>query len=225
MVCVRLRYTPRERSTERAFIPSLLFFFSFLSAHLVALSYSSRPVHARARVVVVVVVVVGGGVLCGVREVLFSDCCVVHSLGCFRGRGRSKKGLSFPGEKKKKKRRESESETFVDFVCLFFLASRPLRKIQIVWPIFILFVRMDQHPPPQRDRRIQRSFPRHSLPRLLLADPPLLDDDDFDDFDDFDDVDDECDDDEKKVLPVWRLQTTTEEKRDAIDLSTAGTKK
>ncbi len=80
MVCVRLRYTPRERSTERAFIPSLLFFFSFLSAHLVALSYSSRPVHARARVVVVVV---GGGVLCGVREVLFSDCCVVHSLGCF----------------------------------------------------------------------------------------------------------------------------------------------
>ena len=82
MVCVRLRYTPRERSTERAFIPSLLFFFSFLSAHLVALSYSSRPVHARARVVVVVVVG-GGGVLCGVREVLFSDCCVVHSLGCF----------------------------------------------------------------------------------------------------------------------------------------------
>ena len=61
---MRLRiYTPRERSTERAFIPSLLFFFSFLSAHLVALSYSSRPVHARARVVVVVVVVVvvGGG--------------------------------------------------------------------------------------------------------------------------------------------------------------------
>ena len=48
MECVRLRYTPRERSTERAFIPSLLFFFSFLSAHLVALSYSTRPVHARA---------------------------------------------------------------------------------------------------------------------------------------------------------------------------------
>ena len=54
MVCVRLRYTPRERSTERAFIPSLLlfffffFFFSFLSAHPVALSYSTRPVHARA---------------------------------------------------------------------------------------------------------------------------------------------------------------------------------
>ena len=60
--------------------------------------------------------------------------------------------------------------------------------------------------------------------RLLLADPPLLDDDDFDDDDD-DDDDDECDDDEKKVLPVWCLQTTTEEKRDAIDLSTAGTKK
>ena len=55
-----------------------------------------------------------------------------------------------------------------------------------------------------------------------------MDDDDFDDVD----VDDECDDDErafaddeKKVLPVWCLQTTTEEKRDAIDLSTAGTKK
>ena len=104
MVCVRLRiYTPRERSTERAFIPSLLFFFSFLSAHLVALSYSSRPVHARARVVVVVVVgvVVGGGVvLCGVREVLFSDClcgALARVFLCFlrrrRGRGRSKKGL------------------------------------------------------------------------------------------------------------------------------------
>ena len=106
MVCVRLRYTPRERSTERAFIPSLLFFFSFLSAHLVALSYSSRPVHARARVVVVVVgvgVVVGGGVvLCGVCEVLFSDCCVVHSLGCFRvfyeGGGGEVQKRSFPGE-------------------------------------------------------------------------------------------------------------------------------
>ena len=104
MVCVRLRiYTPRERSTERAFIPSLLFFFSFLSAHLVALSYSSRPVHARARVVVVVVVGVGVGggvVLCGVREVLFSDClcgALARVFLCFlrrrRGRGRSKKGL------------------------------------------------------------------------------------------------------------------------------------
>ena len=87
---------------------------------------------------------------------LFSDCCVVHSLGCFcvfyegggGGGGPKKVFESFPGEKKKK-RRESESETFVvDFVCLFFLASRPLRKIQIVWPHFILFVRMDQHPPP-----------------------------------------------------------------------------
>lgn len=58
----------------------------------------------------------------------------------------------FP-EKEKRRRDESqkESETFVvDFVvCLFFWASRPLRKIQIVWPHFILlFVRMDQHPPP-----------------------------------------------------------------------------
>ena len=60
--------------------------------------------------------------------------------------GRSKKGLS---RENKKKRRESESETFVvDFVVFFFWASRPLRKIQIVWPHFILFVRMDQHPPP-----------------------------------------------------------------------------
>ena len=94
MVCVRLRYTPRERSTERAFIPSLLFFFSFLSAHLVALSYSSRPVHARARVVVVVVV------LCGVREVLFSDylCgALARVFLCFlrrrRGRGRGVEGF------------------------------------------------------------------------------------------------------------------------------------
>ena len=147
--------------------------------------------------------------------------------------GRSKKGLS---RENKKKRRESESETFVvDFVVFFFGPLDLFERYKSYGHIFILFVRRDQHPPPpphfysikkdKRDRRIQRSFPRHSLPRLLLADPPLLDDDDFDDFDDFDDVDDECDDDEKKVLPVWRLQTTTEEKRDAIDLSTAGTKK
>ena len=51
---------------------------------------------------------------------------------------------------KEEETRVKESETFVvDFVvCLFFWASRPLRKIQIVWPHFILFVRMDQHPPP-----------------------------------------------------------------------------
>jgi len=37
------------------------------------------------------------------------------------------------------KRRESESETFVvDFVVFFFWASRPLRKIQIVWPHFYI---------------------------------------------------------------------------------------
>jgi len=122
VVCVRLRiYTPRERSTERAFIPSLLFFFSFLSAHLVALSYSSRPVHARARVVVVVVGGVGGGggvVLCGVREVLFSDCLCGALARVFfvfftkeEGEGEVQKKKvfeSFPGEGKKKKRRESK---------------------------------------------------------------------------------------------------------------------
>ena len=115
-MCVRLRYTPRERSTERAFIPSLLFFFSFLSAHLVALSYSSRPVHARARVVVVV-----GGVLCGVREVLFSDCCVVHSLRCFCVfyEGSKKVFESFPGRKKEEER-ESESERLLSSILFVF---------------------------------------------------------------------------------------------------------
>ena len=142
MVCVRLRYTPRERSTERAFIPSLLFFFSFLSAHLVALSYSSRPVHARARVVVGVVVVV----LCGVREVLFSDCCVVHSLGCFcvfyegggGGGGPKKVFESFP--RRIKRRDESQSQRLLSSILFvfFFWASRPLRKIQIVWPHFYI---------------------------------------------------------------------------------------
>ena len=145
--------------------------------------------------------------------------------------GRSKKGLS---RENKKKRRESESETFVvDFVvCLFFLGLSTSSKDTNRMATFYIIRSYGPTPSSsssikkdKRDRRIQRSFPRHSLPRLLLADPPLLDDDDFDDFDDFDDVDDECDDDEKKVLPVWRLQTTTEEKRDAIDLSTAGTKK
>ena len=142
----------------------------------------------------------------------------------------------FP-EKKKRRRDESqkESETFVvDFVvCLFFLGLSTSSKDTNRMATFYIIIRSYGPTPSssssikkdKRDRRIQRSFPRHSLPRLLLADPPLLDDDDFDDFDDFDDVDDECDDDEKKVLPVWRLQTTTEEKRDAIDLSTAGTKK
>ena len=137
----------------------------------------------------------------------------------------------FP-ENKKKKRLESESETFVDFVCLFFLGLSTSSKDTNRMATFYIIRSYGPTPSSsssikkdKRDRRIQRSFPRHSLPRLLLADPPLLDDDDFDDFDDFDDVDDECDDDEKKVLPVWRLQTTTEEKRDAIDLSTAGTKK
>ena len=142
----------------------------------------------------------------------------------------------FP-EKEKRRRDESqkESETFVvDFVvCLFFLGLSTSSKDTNRMATFYIIRSYGPTPSSsssikkdKRDRRIQRSFPRHSsLPRLLLADPPLLDDDDFDDFDDFDDVDDECDDDEKKVLPVWRLQTTTEEKRDAIDLSTAGTKK
>ena len=170
----------------------------------------------------------------------FPIACVVHSLGCFcvfyegggGGGGPKKVFESFPGEKKKK-RRESESETFVvDFVCLFFLGLSTSSKDTNRMATFYIIRSYGPTPSSsssikkdKRDRRIQRSFPRHSLPRLLLADPPLLDDDDFDDFDDFDDVDDECDDDEKKVLPVWRLQTTTEEKRDAIDLSTAGTKK
>ena len=135
---------------------------------------------------------------------------------------------------KEEETRVKESETFVvDFVvCLFFLGLSTSSKDTNRMATFYIIRSYGPTPSSsssikkdKRDRRIQRSFPRHSLPRLLLADPPLLDDDDFDDFDDFDDVDDECDDDEKKVLPVWRLQTTTEEKRDAIDLSTAGTKK
>ena len=137
----------------------------------------------------------------------------------------------------KEKRRRDESQRVRDFCrrfcCLsFFLGLSTSSKDTNRMATFYIIRSYGPTPSSsssikkdKRDRRIQRSFPRHSLPRLLLADPPLLDDDDFDDFDDFDDVDDECDDDEKKVLPVWRLQTTTEEKRDAIDLSTAGTKK
>ena len=165
-----------------------------------------------------------------------NECFCVFYEGGGGGGGPKKVFESFPGEGKKKKRRESkESETFVvDFVvCLFFLGLSTSSKDTNRMATFYIIIRSYGPTPSssssikkdKRDRRIQRSFPRHSLPRLLLADPPLLDDDDFDDFDDFDDVDDECDDDEKKVLPVWRLQTTTEEKRDAIDLSTAGTKK
>ena len=153
------------------------------------------------------------------------------------GEGEVQKRSLNPFPEKKRRRDESQSQRLLSSILLsFFFGPLDLfERYKSYGHIFILFVRRDQHPPPpphfysikkdKRDRRIQRSFPRHSLPRLLLADPPLLDDDDFDDFDDFDDVDDECDDDEKKVLPVWRLQTTTEEKRDAIDLSTAGTKK
>ena len=89
----------------------------------------------------------------------FPIACVVHSLGCFcvfyegggGGGGPKKVFESFPGEGKKKKRRESKSQRLLSSILLFvffFWASRPLRKIQIVWPHFILFVRMDQHPPP-----------------------------------------------------------------------------
>ena len=62
---------------ERAFIPSLLFFFSFLSAHLVALSYSSRPVHARACCCCCCCCVCVF-VWCAKY---FTDCC--GALGCF----------------------------------------------------------------------------------------------------------------------------------------------
>ena len=142
------------------------------------------------------------------------------------GEGEVQKRSFLPGGEEKEEETRVRVRDFCRRFCLsvFFGLSTSSKDTNRMGNFYIIRS-MDQHPPPQRDRRIQRSFPRHSLPRLLLADPPLLDDDDFDDFDDFDDVDDECDDDEKKVLPVWRLQTTTEEKRDAIDLSTAGTKK
>ena len=168
------------------------------------------------------------------RSALFRLLCgaLARVFSCFlrRRRGGGPKKV-FPG--RIKRRDESQSQRLLSSILLsFFLGLSTSSKDTNRMATFYIIRSYGPTPSSsssikkdKRDRRIQRSFPRHSLPRLLLADPPLLDDDDFDDFDDFDDVDDECDDDEKKVLPVWRLQTTTEEKRDAIDLSTAGTKK
>ena len=108
-------------------------------------------------------------------------------------------------------------------------SSKEGEIIQIVWPHLYIFC-MDQHPPPPQSKETKKEtdesndlFRVTHFPASPRGSSSVGDDDDFDDDDD--DDDDECDDDEKKVLPVWCLQTTTEEKRDAIDLSTAGTKK
>ena len=66
------------------------------------------------------------------------------------GEGEVQKRSLNPFPEKKRRRDESQSQRLLSSILFvfFFWASRPLRKIQIVWPHFILFVRMDQHPPP-----------------------------------------------------------------------------
>ena len=150
MVCVRLRYTPRERSTERAFIPSLLlffFFFSFLSAHPVALSYSTRPVHARACRWCWCCFV------CSARSAfrLLND-VALKSIGggvfFFRGRGGGGGGPKKKGHKvfstEHRGIKRDESQNFLGLST----SSKEGEIIQIVWPHLYIFC-MDQHPPPQ----------------------------------------------------------------------------
>ena len=168
------------------------------------------------------------------RSALFRLLCgaLARVFSCFlrRRRGGGPKKV-FPG--RIKRRDESQSQRLLSSI-LFVFFFGPLDLFEryksyghifiysFVWTNTLLLLLNKKR---QKRPTNPTIFSASLTSRLLLADPPLLDDDDFDDFDDFDDVDDECDDDEKKVLPVWRLQTTTEEKRDAIDLSTAGTKK
>ena len=158
MVCVRLRYTPRERSTERAFIPSLLlffffffFFFSFLSAHPVALSYSTRPVHARACRWCWCCFV------CSARSAfrLLND-VALKSIGggCFFFEGEEEEGevqkrVTKSFQQRNKKRRESK----------FFGPLKDLferRRLYKSYGHIYIYIRMDQHPPPPQSKKTKK---------------------------------------------------------------------
>ena len=148
--------------------------------------------------------------------------------GCFFFEGEEEEGevqkrVTKSFQQRNKKRRESK----------FFGPLKDLferRRLYKSYGHIYIYIRMDQHPPPPQSKKTKKEtdesndlFRVTHFPASPRGSSSVGDDDDFDDDDD--DDDDECDDDEKKVLPVWCLQTTTEEKRDAIDLSTAGTKK